>query len=67
MAKLRERTEEAGLTVVFMMGTQAGNVEAVMCDGQVAVVVTRQVGRFSFAHSGSGTGDGPPCEDRHRV
>ena len=52
-----------GHTVMTVARLLAGNVEAVMCDGQVTVVVTRHVGRVSFVHSGPGTADGPPCGD----
>ena len=56
----------AGLTVVMVTRRPAGNVEVVMCDGQVAVVVTSHVGRFSFVHSGPGTVDCSPCTDMIR-
>ena len=50
----------AGLTVMMVTRTPAGNVKAVMCDGQIAVVVTRHFGRVSFVHSGPGTADCSP-------
>ena len=56
----------AGLTVMTVTRLPAGNVEAVVGDGQVAVVVTRHVGRVSFVHSGPGTADCSPCEDIDR-